>query len=283
VLDYFLKTAPKPNEEVTLEILDAQAKVIRKYTSKEPARRRRPAEGEVEEEGPPQVIPRVPVKEGLNRFTWDLRYEAPANVPGLAQWGGRPRGPMAVPGTYSARLTVGGKPYTAPIELKPDPRLKVTAADYAKQFELASNIARRVDEANRAVNQMRDLLQQLKDVHDRYQDNQQAKEVLAAADALDKKVTSVEEEIVQTKSKASEDPLNFPIRVNNKLLLLSGTVDSADGAPTQQSVAVFDLLSKQLDASLAKWKQIEAADVAAFNAAVQKANLPAVSVGNGAE
>jgi hypothetical protein len=130
---------------------------------------------------------------------------------------------------------------------------------------------------------MRALLDQLKELHDRYQDNPQAKEVLAAADALGKKVTSVEEEIVQTKSKASEDPLNFPIRVNNKLLLLMGTVDSADGAPTQQSEQVFDLLSNQLDASLAKWKQIEGTDVTSFNAAVQKANLPAVTVGNGAE
>ena len=148
---------------------------------------------------------------------------------------------------------------------------------------MSSAIARRIDEANRAVNQMRDLQQQLKDLHERYQDNGEAKDVLSAADALNKKVTPVEEEIVQTKSKASEDPLNYPIRVNNKLLLLMGTVDSADGAPTQQSAEVFELLSKQLDASLAKWKQIEGTDVAAFNAAVQKSNLPAVAVGNGAE
>lgn len=284
VLDYFLKTAPKQNEEVKLDILDAQGKVIRKYTSKEPPRRRRPAEGEaVEEEGPPLVVPRVPVKEGLNRFTWDLRYEAPQNVPGLSQWGGRPRGPMAAPGTYTARLTVAGKTYTTPVEVKADPRLKFSSEDYAKQFELSSNIARRIDDANRAVNQMRDLLQQLRDLRERYLENPQAKDVLSAADALGKKVTPVEEEIVQTKSRASEDPLNFPIRVNNKLLLLMGTVDSADGAPTQQSAEVFDLLSKQLDASLGKWKEIQGTDVAAFNAAVQKANLPAVTVGNGAE
>jgi hypothetical protein len=284
VLDYYLKTAPKQSEEVTLEILDAQGKVIRKYTSKEAPKPRRRADAEPDEgDGPPPAAPRVPVKEGLNRFTWDLRSEAPANVPGLAQWGGRPRGPMAIPGTYQARLTVAGKQYTAPVELKPDPRLKVSPADYAKQFELSSNIAHRIDDANRAVNQMRDLLEQLKDLRERYHDNAQAKEVLAAADALSKKVTPIEEEIVQTKSKASEDPLNFPIRVNNKLLLLMGTVDSADGAPTQQSAEVFDLLSKQLDASLAKWKQIQGTDIAAFNASVQKANLPAVTVGSGAE
>ena len=284
VFDYFLKAAPKQNEEVTLEILDGQGKLIRKYTSKEPPRRRRPAEGGAEEEdfGPPPT-PRLSAKEGLNVYTWDLRYEAPATVPGLAQWGGRPRGVMAIPGNYQARLTVAGKPYTVPFEVKADPRLKATQADYQKQFDLEKNIAQRIDDANRAVNQMRDVLEQLKDLHERYADNPQAKQVLADGDALGKKITPVEEEIVQTKSKASEDPLNYPIRVNNKLLLLMGTVDSADGAPTQQSAQVFDELSKQLDASLAKWKQIESSDVAAFNTSVQKANLPAVTVGKGGE
>ncbi|MGH9641739.1 MAG: glycosyl hydrolase, partial [Terriglobales bacterium] len=200
-----------------------------------------------------------------------------------AQWGGRPAGATVAPGTYQARLSVNGKEYTVPIDLKPDPRLKVAPEDYAKQFELSTKIDHSLDEANRAVNQMRDVLEQLKTFKDRYKDNPQAKEVIAQGDALAKKITPVEEEIVQTKSHASEDPLNYPVRVNNKLLLLSETVSSAEGAPTKQSYEVYDELSKQLDASLAKWKQIESTDVAAFNSAVQKANLPAVVPGNGAE
>ena len=282
VLDYYLKTAPKQNEEVKLDILDAQGKVVRSYTSKPPQQHRKNTEA-VEEDERPQPAPRLPVKEGMNRFAWDLRYEAPQTVPGLAQWGGRPRGPIAAPGNYQARLAVAGKQYTVPFELKPDPRLKVTPQQYAQQFELSSKIAQRVDDANRAVNQMRDVLEQLKDFRERYHDNTQAKEVIAQADALGKKITPVEEEIAQTKSHASEDPLNYPIRVNNKLLLLQGTVDSAEGAPTRQSFEVFDELSKQLDAALDKWKAIESSDVAAFNSAVQKANLPAVVPGKGAE
>ena len=284
VVDYYLKSAPKQNEEVTLEVLDEQGKVVRKFSSKEVKPRRRTEQAESEfEEFRPSRQPRLPTKEGMNRVTWDLRYVAPTNVPGLAQWGGNPRGPLAIPGRYQVRLTVAGKQYTAPLELKADPRLKVSAQDYAKQFELSQNIAHRIDEANRAVNQMRDLIEELKGFREKYAENAAAKEVIAAADALAKNVTPVEEEIVQTKSKASEDPLNFPIRINNKLLLLSGTVDSAEGAPTQQSFAVFDELSRQLDASLAKWKQIVETDVPAFNGAVQKANLAAIVIGNGAE
>jgi hypothetical protein len=212
-----------------------------------------------------------------------LHTEAAANVPGLSQWGGRPSGATVPPGTYQARLTVGGKEFTVPIDVKPDPRLKIAPEDYAKQFELSTKIGQSLDEANRAVNQMRDVLEQLKTFKERYKDNAQAKEVIAQGDALEKKITPVEEEIVQTKSHASEDPLNYPIRINNKLLLLEDTVASAEGAPTQQSYQVYDELNKQLDSSLSKWKQIESSDVAAFNAAVQKANLPAVIPGNGAE
>jgi photosystem II stability/assembly factor-like uncharacterized protein len=280
VLDYFLKSAPLG--EVTLEILDAQGKLVRKYSSAEPKKKRQAAETESEFEeffGPP--APKLPAKAGMNRFSWDLRYDAPANVPGLAQWGGRPRGPLALPGTYTARLTVADKPYSVTFEVRPDPRVQAKPADLAKQFELAGEIARRTGQANDAVNQMRDLRTQLAELKDRYEKDARAKDVLAAAEALEKKFALVEEEIAQTKSKASEDPLNYPVRVNNKLLLLQQTVESADAAPTEQSYAVFDGLSKQLDGALQQWKQIFSADVPALNALIQKSNLPLIFLDSG--
>jgi photosystem II stability/assembly factor-like uncharacterized protein len=283
VLDYFLKTAPQG--EVTLEILDAQGKLVRKYSSQEEKKKKhQAAETESEfEEGPPAASPKLPVKAGMNRFSWDLRYEAPSNVPGLAQWGGRPRGPLAIPGMYTARLTVADKPYSVALEVKPDPRVQATAADLAKQFELATAIARRTGQANDAVNQMRDLRTQLAELNERYERDARAKDLLAAAEALEKKLTPVEEAIAQTKSKASEDPLNYPVRVNNKLLILQQTVESADAAPTEQSVAVFDELSEQLDAALAQWKQILDTDVPALNALIQKSNLPVIFLTPGTE
>ncbi len=282
VLDYFLKSAPEG--EVTLEILDSQNNLVRKFSSKEAPRRRQVTEAESEfEEFQPAAQPRLPVKQGSNRFVWDLRYTAPNNVAGLAQWGGRPRGALAAPGTYTAKLTIGGKAYTVPVELKIDPRLKVTQNDLARQFELASAIAKRIGEANDSVNQMRDLRDQLHGLRDRFEKNANAKDVLAAAEALEKKIAPIEDEVAQTKSKASEDPLNFPIRVNNKLLLLQQTVESADTAPTQQAQAVFAELGKQLDASLAKWRQIVSTDLPALNETVRNANLPAISLDSSSE
>ncbi|MGZ4878541.1 MAG: hypothetical protein ACXVIO_10150, partial [Candidatus Angelobacter sp.] len=93
---------------------------------------------------------------------------------------------------------------------------------------------------------------------------------------LDKKMTEVEEVLIQTKAKSGQDVLNYPIRLNNYLVALGGVVESADSAPTQVSYEVYDLLSKQLDEQLAKWKQILSRDVPAYNEVVKKQEVPAL-------
>ncbi len=278
ILDFYLKAEPK--NPITLEILDASGKVVRKYSSAEPPKPRRQeqrAEQEFEEfRGPAQ--PRLPAKAGMTRYNWDLRYEDPKNVEGMSLWGGRPRGPLAVPGSYQARLTVEGKAYTVPLELKIDPRLSVTQADLERQFELASRIAQRTDQANRAVNQMEDVRSQLRDLADRLGNDAARKALVEQVRSLEKKIGPLEEEIAQTKSKSPQDPLNYPIRVNNKLSLLLDTVEGADAAPTQQSFEVFDMLSKELDGSLSKWQAMQQNEIAALNETIRRENVPLISV-----
>ena len=282
IFDYYLKEDAKG--PVTLDILDGQGNAVRHFSSVEQRRRRRGEGAETPSEfeeffGPAQQ--RLPAKAGMNRFTWDLRYEAPATVPGFALWGGRPTGPLAVPGNYKAKLNVNGKDFTVPFEVKLDPRVPTSVADLQKQFDLAMKIAKRVNEAHEAVNQMQELRAQLTDLHDRFEKDPNAKVVLTSADELVKKLTPIEEEIVQTKSKASEDPLNYPIRLNNKLVDLQGTVESADTAPTDQSYQVFDMLSGQLDDALAKWKDVSSKDVASINDLIRKGNMPVIYISAG--
>jgi len=91
-------------------------------------------------------------------------------------------------------------------------------------------------------------------------------------------MTEVEEALIQTKSKSSQDVLNFPGRLNNHLVALSGVVGSADSAPTQQSYEVFDMLSKAVDEQVAKWKTILSTDVAAYNTVIKQQEVPALIV-----
>ncbi|HEY6938090.1 MAG TPA: hypothetical protein VI424_13110 [Terriglobales bacterium] len=290
VIDYWLKTAIKPEEKkkdeaeeqgtalpekpapkITLEILDSAGKVIRKFPPKE-EEAPTPDEPYSQEHKPGKLT----TDAGLNRFVWDQRYEGAAKVAHAPIWGGDTRGPEALPGHYQARLTVLGKSYTAPLEIKPDPRLKVTQADLQKQFDLLMKIRDKLSDIDNAINQIRDLRGQITDINKRLKDDPREKTIADAGKALDRKMTAVEEALIQTKSKSSQDVLNFPIRLNNQMAALGGVVASAASAPTQQSYEVFDTLGQQVDEQLANWKNIISTDLKSFDDLVRQQNVPAL-------
>jgi photosystem II stability/assembly factor-like uncharacterized protein len=282
VLDFYLKNPPKG--ESLLEILDGSGKFIRKISSAVPQRRRPQGvtqEFQSEEGGPPQAA-RLTVRQGFNRVSWNLRYESPATVPGIALWGGQGNGAIALPGNYTARLTVNGQTVSTPFELRLDPRIKTPPGDLQKQFELSTKIRNAIDQANTAANRIIDLRSQIDALRDRIAEaNPQNKQIQTELESFDKKLDAVENLIVQPKSKAGEDPLNYPIKIANKLVLLQGTVDSADTAPTQASYTVFDMLNGELNDALKQWNQIASTDLPAINSALQKANINALYVGTG--
>jgi hypothetical protein len=272
IIDYPLKSAPK--DAVELEILDAKGKLVRKLSSKKAADGRSPEE---EEFGISRPGEKLPAEEGLNRFVWDMRSEAPARVPGSVSWGGRPTGPLVVPGTYQIKLTVGGKTLTASAEIQKDPRVSASQADLEKQNELAMRIRDRVSAGHEAVNQIRSLREQLDGLKKRLGSDSGAKAVLDSGDALKKKIDAVEEKIIQPKSKSGEDPLNYPIQVADQLMALQGTVESADAAPTAQAYVVFDELNARLETQLAAWREIQSKELVALNELMKKNNVEAIA------
>jgi photosystem II stability/assembly factor-like uncharacterized protein len=299
VIDYWLKTSLKPADKkpgesgegrtdadktdtekkeppkITLEILDSSGKTIRKFPKKEEA-----GGGDEEEEffnrggsrGP------LPADAGLNRFVWDLRYEGATRVPKAPLWGGTTNGPVALPGTYQVKLTVLGKSYTAPLEITADPRLTVTQAELTKQFDLLMKIRDAVTETDDTILEIRDLREQINVVNKHVGSGPQGKPIVDAGKALDKKMTTIEEVLIQTKAKSGQDVLNYPVRLNNHFVALGGVVDSASTAPTEQSYEVFDMLSQQLNEQMTKWKEIVATDVPAYNNLVKQQEVPALKV-----
>jgi hypothetical protein len=267
------KSSENETPKITLDILDGSGKVIRHFPKKE-------EEGDQDEGfGPPdRNAGTLPAEAGLNRFVWDLNYEGASKVPHAPLWGGSTSGPRALPGKYEVKLTVLDKSYTAPLEIKPDPRLRVTQADLEKQFALLIKIRDKVTETDDAINQMRDLREQMSAINKRLKSDPRGKAIAGVGKALDKKMTEVEEALIQTKAKSGQDVLNFPVRLNNHLVALSGVVGSADSAPTRQSYEVFDMLSKDVDEQLAKWKAIVGTDVKSYNDLIKQQEVPAVMV-----
>jgi photosystem II stability/assembly factor-like uncharacterized protein len=273
ILDYSLKDASK--DAIKLQILDSEGKVIRKYSSKKVDEQRPPSEGEPFDFGGRDTLP---AEKGLNRFVWDLRYEPATKVPGLVVWGGSGTGPVAVPGKYQAKLTVAGKDYTVPFELKEDPRVQTPAADLQKQLELGLKVRDRLSEAHKAVNEMKEAQAQMTALKTRLGSDEKVKDIVAAMDDLNKKIGAVEDGLVQLKAKAGEDALNFPNGPADQLQALGSTVDSSDNAPTQQSYAVFDKLTVPIGEQLAKWQELKDKDLPALNDKISKANIPAIAL-----
>jgi hypothetical protein len=276
VIHYYLKN--KPDGEVALEILDSAGKLVKRFSNKrrEQGPERAPdEEGDFDFGGAPS---QVSANAGLNRFIWDLRYPDAVRFPGLIMWAGQTRGPRAVPGAYQVRLTVNGKPMTQTFEVKKDPRLDTTQEDMAKQFDLSIKIRDKLSRMHQSILEIRDARKQIDAIVGRVKDEQDDRPIMDAAKSLDSRLTEIEEALYQTKNRASEDPLNYPIRLNNKLASLGGAVGSADAAPTDQSYQVYDELVAAIDSELAKLDRVVREDLTAFNKLVRDHNVPAVTI-----
>jgi hypothetical protein len=270
IVDYFLKTAA---DKVTIEFLDPQGRTIRSFVST-PENEKKPdtAAGGDEEEGsfggPPPA--RVTTRQGMNRFTWDMRYTGARDFPGLIMWAGSTRGPVAPPGRYAVKLSVNGVVTDQQFEIRRNAAVQtVTDDDLHEQFVLAKQISDKVSTANQAVLRIRNLKTQIADRANQTSEGS----IKRSAESLTEKLTAIEGEIYQYRNRSSQDPLNYPIRLNNKLAALQNIVESGDNRPTSQAYTVFKALSARLDKELARLDAVVKSDVASLNNLLAKAGI----------
>lgn len=279
---YWLKS---PRQVVTMDFLDAKGAVIKSFTSnqdptvaadsvradsvraasadslrkagvKPDSTARTEARGEETQQDddtprrtPPP--PRVPNKAGLNSFSWNLRYPDAVTFRNLIMWAAGTQGPVAIPGAYSVRMTVAGKPETQRFTILKDPRSTASRAVLEEQFAFLIAVRDKTSEANNAVRRIRNVKSQLTLSLAKMPVAQQPA-FKTKADALASRLSAVESEIYQVKNQSGQDPLNYPIKLNNKIAALGGVADGADARPTDQTREVFRALSAQLDAQLAR-------------------------------
>lgn len=240
-IQYFLK---EKVDSVQIEILDAEGKLIQSYVGKK-------AEYKTD--------PNIPwwrrggsstptTSAGLNDFTWDLRYPGATDFEGMIIWSGRPtRGPKAPLGDYQVRLTAGDYSKTYSFAIKMDPNLKdISEEDLQEQFELAIQIRDKTSIANEAVIAIRETKAKLE---------KEAKDETADAGAIQavmEELSTIESDLYQVKNRSGQDPLNFPIKLNNRLASLRRSVETGDARPTDAAYQVFEELSTELESHLKK-------------------------------
>jgi hypothetical protein len=270
-VDYYLK---QPAQRVTMEFLDAQGKVIRTFTGTPADAERRPQGGGGDEEGfrrPPEPHPAVSA--GLHRLSWDMRYPGATDFPGMIMWAASTRGPQAPPGSYQVRVTADGQTATQAFAIRREPKLlkDVTDQDLREQFDLAMSVRNKTTQANEAVLLARGIKAQIQDRKGKL--DAKAASVTRALDDFEQALSAIEGEIYQVKLQSSQDPLNFPIKLNNKIAALQGVVESADVRPTEQAYSVFRTLSNTLDEQLGKLDAAVKAKMPPVNQQLQRQKL----------
>ena len=187
-------------------------------------------------------------------------------------WGATTNGPAALPGAYQVRLTVDGRSQTQPLTIRRHPLRSATDADLKEQFDLAIQIRDKVSEANRAVIQIREMKQQVVERLTKSTDAQ----LKSAGDHLTRSLSAVEEEIYQVRNQSGQDPLNFPIKINNRIASLLRAVNTGDGKPIASAYPIFKDLTAELKVQTDRLQQVVTRDLAAFNAEAKRAAVPPI-------
>ncbi|HEY1423249.1 MAG TPA: hypothetical protein VGF20_07345 [Candidatus Acidoferrum sp.] len=274
IIDYFL--AEDSSTPITLEILDAAGKSVRKYSSADKAE-------SIESIAPKHPIPMYWVRQdkilsaaaGMHRFVWNVRYAAPDSLSHSYPISAiphdtpqEPQGAWALPGRYMVKLTVDGKSYTQPLDVKIDPRIKTSAADLAKQFAMQQSAVSGMDHSFKALEEIKSTREQIQAVQGKVS-SPEAKEKLAD---FDKKAAELGGAAVPGffgLPPSGKRPENFST-LNQRFGQILAIADAADVAPTTAT----DNVAKELQAALAElsalWKNIKATDLPALNQALEK-------------
>ena len=258
VVYYYL--AENEDQEIKLEFVDMREQVVQSYSSKEDVRGRSVKESTLFYEDEQQTVRgSLGDKAGLHSYVWGLDYPGVTNIDGRQiLWAGSTAGPRALPGTYTVRMYVGDELVgEQEFEVKKDPRLEqISQEDLVEQFELVQTINAKLDSTHKAINKIRSVREEFREQMGILGKDETSKTLLERAQLMMKAMTEIEEALVQTKAEATQDVLNFPIRLNNKLAALKSTVATGYGRPTAQQYAVYEDLASKTDAHLMRLQKI---------------------------
>ena len=262
IIHYYLKDEIDSTDILTLEILQNNGDLIRSFSNQKK-----------EQKEKPELAPKV----GMNRQVWDMRYQEAEKFDGLILWGAGTVGPKAAPGNYLVRMTLNGKVIEAAFEVLKDPRSPSSLEDMQAQFEFLKEVRDKLSETHMAIKSMRKVKQQIKTVQDKIKEDDAFHEVMNNGDTLRSRIDKIEQRLYQTKNQSAQDPLNYPIRLNNKLAALS-QAGTGNFKPTDQAIEFKKEVIAEIDQQLEQWHQIVNKDIPEFNDLVKQQGVDAVKM-----
>jgi hypothetical protein len=266
MLHYYLRDKPDTTLKASLKIMEEDGTLIKTFST------------EVKEKNDDPTKAKLELKQGFNRFVWNMRYPDAETFEGMILWGGGTIGPVAMPGSYKAAFTVGEETRETAFAILPDPRATATTADYQAQFDFLISVRDKLTETHRTIKQIREIRKQVNGVAEKVKEEEGMQEIVDQAKAIDKEITAMEEKLYQTKNKSPQDPLNYPIRLNNKLANVGSQMGNGNFKPTDQALTFKKEITGQIDEQLGKFKEIVQTGVPDFNRLVREKNVNAVTL-----
>lgn len=255
LINFYIKDAPSPDEKIQLEIFDDQNRLIRVYNNKSKNR-----------------LNKIKIEKGLNRFTWDLRHSGPELVSNLVTMviGNPAPGPFAVPGKYTAKLTIGNWNATTPVEVLPDPRwTDVTPEAYKEQLEMCLEIREIISISQKCIENIRAVKEQMASISE----YSQIKEVEDLSKQLQEQLTSVEDQLIQNKAEVSQDNINYPRVFSNRIGRLYSVVVQSHNRPTDGAKERFEDLKVLYKNIREAYDQVMKHTISTFNQIISEKNI----------
>ncbi|UCG26679.1 MAG: hypothetical protein JSV24_06770 [Bacteroidales bacterium] len=267
VFNIYLKDAPDSSENIRLTLFEPDGDLIKSYHFN-PGRRR--LEGHL-------PLGKLDLQKGMNRFAWDMTYPGAKRFEGLIMWGGRTSGPVAPPGEYIARFVLGNDSSEVKLTLLKDPGSSSTPEDLKKKFAFLIETRDKLTETHQCIIEIREITGELNRLKEKtgMETHQELRKEISR---VSKELKKIEEALYQTRNRSPQDPLNYPIRLNNKLASLSSTVSTGNYAPTDQACEVKDSIIAAIDEQLREFYRIKEKELPGLNEMALEMKIPAIRI-----
>lgn len=262
VTHFYLKNYDKEKDTVQLTYLSMSGDTLANFSTK--AKEKKHALSGVEAGG--------------NTHNWDTRGKGAERLKGMVLWAASLNGAKAVPGDYKVSLSVNGKNQTENFKILPDPRAEVSVADMQKQFDFITDVNTTMDKAHQSIKKIRKINEKLDAFTKQYKDNEATAALVEKAKKMKEGFSEVEKALYQTKNRSNQDPLNFPIRLTNKLGHLNRLVSIDDFPPTDQDIAVKNEMTTKINAQLTAFDKLVDEEMKAFNTEFNQLGLDYLSI-----
>ena len=279
IINYTLKKFNE-NDYVKIDIIDNNNTLVRSFTNNKEkllSSLEKPVlsnTNDIEYALSGNNIKSLSPKSGGNKLIWDMRYPGFKSFDGMILYSSPNVGPKAVPGTYKVRLTYNNEVMSKDFEILKDPRLSNTQNDYLEQFNFLISVRDQVSISNQSIIDIRKIKKDLQYIIDKSSDN---KQLISLINEFSNKLSVIENKIHMTKNQSRQDPLNYGIRINNRLAFLMADSQRGDFPPTDQSIEFFNVIKEELNYELASFNKVLNTYVSQINNMIEDNNIKFIS------